>query len=735
MGKFKAYASILLDVGIDKALDYGIPDIYLERVAQGMRVKVPLRGHERGGMIIAINKSCSYPSVLPIKGLVDEATLPPDLFALAAWMQSYYLTPMRHILKLMFPPSIRKEMGHKSQFFVSRLLSHEKLRPLCISLREKHPAQAKVLDLMLERKSGILLTELIEKSGVSKSPIESLVKQGYLKLEKITIGRSPLIGEQYFKTTSKKLNSEQELTLKKLVDALGTFQTHLIHGVTGSGKTEVYLQAIDHTLKKDLGVIMLVPEISLTTQTIERFRSRFEDKIAILHHRLSPGERHDEWYRIQKGEAKIVIGARSALFSPVPNLGLIIVDEEHDNAYKQQDERPTYHARDMAVMRGKLSNSVVILGSATPSLESYHNAQTGKYHLSTLSNRATKASIPKVTIVDMKREFEKSGGYTSFCDLLLSKLKKRIELGEQTILFLNRRGYHTSMRCKCGYVFKCPHCDLALTFHLNSKTLACHLCDFRIFPTPKECPTCHEQQDLHYKGVGTEQVERALHAVLPDIRTIRVDGDTTRHKGAHDRLFRQFRTGKADVMIGTQMIAKGLHFPSVTLVAILNTDSSLNIPDFRSSEQTFQLITQVAGRAGRCELPGEVIIQTQMPDNSTIALAAEQDYPAFYKQEIEVRETFGFPPYTHLVKITFSHENAALAEQVGTQFRNHLCSLLQHCTVHPIVPSGHAKIRDQFRFQCLIRGSIQRINAAIRKVPYPTRVKLHVDIDSISTFF
>ncbi|MCH9609423.1 MAG: Primosomal protein N' [Chlamydiales bacterium] len=735
MGKAETVASVLLDVGIDKTLDYRIPEGLT--LCRGMRVKVPLKGHLRLGTILALKDKSEFPSLLPISEVLDNHALPKDLYQLALWMQEYYLTPLRQILKLMIPSSIRSETAEKKQYFVSRKLSHDKLRTLCTKVRTRSAPQAKVLDFLLLRKSGLLLTELLEKTGVSKSPIDSLVKLGAISLKQVAIDRSPLVGENYFKSKPKKLIEEQKKALDKINNGLiaQKFETHLVHGVTGSGKTEVYLCAIDQALKLGKGVIMLVPEISLTPQTIERFRSRFENEIAILHHRLSKGQRRDEWFRIQKGEAKIVIGARSALFSPVPNLGLIIVDEEHDSAYKQQDERPTYHGRDMAVMRGKLTNSVVILGSATPSLESYHNALSGKYHLSTLLTRPTHAKLPSVTIVDMKREFEKAKGYTSFSELLIGKIKTRVEKGEQTILFLNRRGYHTSMRCLCGHIFKCPHCDLSLTFHSNQKTLACHLCDYRITPPPTTCPSCQETQDFSYKGVGTEQVERAIHAVLPEVRTLRVDGDTTRHKGSHERLFRQFRTGKADVMIGTQMIAKGLHFPLVTLVAILNSDSALNIPDFRASEQTFQLITQVAGRAGRGELPGEVVIQTQLPTNPTIELASKQDYVSFYKQEIEIRETFGFPPYTHLVKLTFSNPNSLLTEQVGNQFRNNLSKELSGCIIHPLVPSGHPKVRDQFRFQFLIRGPIVKITRAIRKVPYPTQVKLHLDIDSISTFF
>ncbi len=739
MESAEKYVSVLLDVGIDRPLDYSVP--ISAAVTSGMRVKVPLRGHLKDGVIVAVKEKPDFAKVLPVAEIYEETSLPDDLLTMAKWMEGYYLTPLRQILKSMLPSSIRSQVAHKTQYMVFRSQSHEKLNQACRELRESQPSQAKVLDTLLAVKSGgLFLTEVMEKSGVSRSPIDTLVSKGLLRLHAIQVDRSPLIGEEYFKSTHKKLNEAQKQALDQITDTLNKqeFETHLLFGVTGSGKTEVYLQAIDIALKAGLDTIMLVPEISLTAQTIERFRSRFEEKIAILHHRLSQGQRRDEWYRIRKGEAKIVIGARSAIFSPVTNLGLVIVDEEHDNAYKQQDERPTYNARDMAVMRGKLTKSAVVLGSATPSVESYYNAQKGKYRLSTLGMRATKATLPQVTIVNMRDEYEKAGGYTSFSAPLIDRIKKRIELGEQTILFLNRRGYHTSMCCKgCGFIFKCPHCDLSLTFHLNSKTLACHLCDYRLSPPPLECPKCHERQDLKYKGVGTEQIERALHAVLPEVRTLRVDGDTTKHKGSHEHLFRQFRTGKADVMIGTQMIAKGLHFPSVTLVAVLNGDSNLNIPDFRASEQTFQLITQVAGRAGRGELAGEVVIQTRMPENPTIQFAAEQDYLAFYKQEIETREMFGFPPFTHLAKLTFRGPDCGVTELTGKQYREKLCQHLKKgFVVHPLVPSGHAKIKDNYRFQFLVRGtSIQKLNAAIHKVPFPKNVRLHIDIDAISTFF
>lgn len=614
------------------------------------------------------------------------------------------------------------------------------MRTLCQELRNSHPQQARILDIMLMEEKGLLLTELLEKADTSRSPVQTLVNKKVLHLERIQIDRSPLIGQEYFRTKPKKLHDEQALALNKIVETLENkrYETHLLFGVTGSGKTEVYLQAIERALKLGVGTIMLVPEISLTAQTIERFRSRFDDSIAILHHRLSDGERYDEWHRIRRGEANIVIGARSALFSPVQNLGLIIVDEEHDKAYKQTEKQPTYHARDVAVMRGRQAQAAVILGTATPSLESYYNTQIGKYTLSQLNSRATASHLPTVHLIDMRREFERAGGYTLFSEALIEGIKRRLEQGEQTLLFLNRRGYHTSLFCQtCGYIFKCPHCDLALTFHRGDALLACHLCDYRLVPPPKTCSHCASSDTLKYRGTGTEQVERALHALFPEARTLRVDGDTTRHKGSHERLFRSFSTGKADILIGTQMVTKGLHFPAVTLVAVLNADGSLHIPDFRASENVFQLITQVAGRAGRGDLPGEVLIQTQMPDNLTIRQAAQHDFEAFYQTEITTREMFSFPPYSRLVKLTFSGKDAALTEQMAHQVRETLIKGLgKNYLIHPVVPCGYAKIKDHFRYQCLIRGApIQPVATIMRQLSgLPRHISLHIDIDPTTTW-
>lgn len=742
---YAKYASIILELAIDKTLDYGIPEDLLPKMQRGVQVEVPVRGHLRVGYVFEVKDHSDFDRHLPIaKVRSDGPLVSPELFDLALWMSKYYCAPLREVIKTIVPASVRKDVKPKQQLYVMRAKTREQLREHCENIRQTHAAQADVLDVMLQVKKGILLSELLEETQGSRSPVDTLAKHGWLSVDIVRVDRSPLINEEYIQTKPKALNPEQAAALHKILLSINEnkFETHLLYGVTGSGKTEVYLQAIDRALELGKGVIMLVPEISLTAQTIERFRSRFKNRIAILHHRLSQGERYDEWCHIQRGEAQIVIGARSAVFSPVVNLGLIIVDEEHEHTYKQNDDTPCYHGRDLAVMRARMTNATVILGSATPSLESYHNSLHGKYTLSKLSCRADTARMPTVKIIDMRHEYEKAKSLTSFSDALLDGIKKRIASGEQTILFLNRRGYHTTMLCKtCGTTVKCQHCDVSLTFHLNENILACHLCGFQYSPPPRFCLKCKSEDPMKFRGVGTEQVERALHAILPEVRTIRIDADTTRHKGSHQKLLRDFGTGKADVLIGTQMIAKGLHFPEVTLVGVLNSDSSLNIPDFRASETIFQLITQVAGRSGRGILNGEVIIQTTMPDNDTIQLASQQDYEAFYQKEIEIRKMFHYPPFANLVKITFSGSHEAATMKSANDFRQLLLAFLaKSFEVHPVVPSGHSKVKDLFRFQFLIRGpGIYPINHAIEKTKekfkYSQDIKIYVDINPTSTFF
>ncbi len=724
--------TLLLDEGVDRPLDYLAP----MDATVGMRALVPLRGRSVRGTIIAEKEKPEVDNAKAIEALLTtEASVPPELFELAGWISHYYCTPLRRVLSMMVPSSVRGKAKPKLQRFVKRLLSIEKLTALAAELRRKNAKQAQVVDVMLKAPKGLLLSELLERAQVSRSPVDTLTKLGVIEQKDIAIDRTPLQDAEFFKTRPKKLNADQAKALDGITH-FDTFKTHLIHGITGSGKTEVYLQAMDAALKAGKGVILLVPEIALTAQTIERLKSRLPDKIAILHHRLSAGERFDTWQAIRRGEIRIAIGARSALFSPVRDLGLIIVDEEHDNSYKQSEEMPCYHARDVAILRAKLAGCPVVLGSATPALESYANALSGKYALHTLKSRATDAQLPKVKIVDMQREWEK--GSTLFADALITGIKQRIEKGEQSLLFLNRRGYNPYLKCiECGETHKCPDCDVALTYHKQQNTLFCHTCGYAQTPPPKNCPTCHAPSAMQFKGAGTEQIERALHAILPEVRTLRMDADTTRHKGAHDRLFKQFRAGKADVLIGTQMIAKGLHFPSVTLVGVLNSDSALNIPDFRSGENTFQLIAQVSGRSGRSEIPGEVIIQTQLPDHPIIRYASTEDYPTFFREELSVRKLFDYPPQARLARFIFSGLDEMQVQSAAHAYREKLATRVPpSILLLPATPCGCVRIKKNYRFQFLVKGtSLAPLQRIIHEIPRPTRkVRLLIDIDPISVY-
>lgn len=722
------FVEVLLDQNLTKPLDYAVPAEFWGRMEVGMRVEVPLKSTVKKGTIAKIKRESLWPGVKSIVKLISvETEISKPLWRLAQWMAKYYCAPLQRVLKCFIPVNIRKEVKEKTEVFLKVAKTQDECIQAIEKLRLKHPGQAEVLELVLNSEKGVYLIEL------NRSAVASLIKKKLISAQNVVGSDKVLLDEEFFKTDPKSLNGEQRSCLEAIEHSLekGQFAAHLIYGVTGSGKTEVYMQAIAKVLEQNKSAIMLVPEISLTSQTIERFKARFSQKIAILHHRRSLGERTTAWGDLKKGEAKLVIGARSALFCPAQNLGLIIVDEEHDSSYKQSDEIPCYHGRDTAVMRAQLENCVIIMGSATPSIESRYNASIGKYQFHELKIRATSASMPQVKIVDMKQAFERSGGFTHFCEELLDGLKKRLRAGEQTLLFLNRRGYHRMQTCaSCRHTIKCPHCDLSLTFHKEANYLQCHLCDYKQ-PSLRSCPQCQGRESLQFKGFGTEHVEKTLHAIFPEIKTLRMDRDTTAKKHSHEELFKQFRAHKADVLIGTQMVAKGFHFPSVTLVGVLNTDATLSIPDFRSPEQVFQLLTQVAGRSGRAQLPGEVIIQTFLPDHPTIHLAAAQDYPSFFAAEIEERRLFGYPPFCHLVKFLFTDPDLETARSKAESAHARLrLALAPPTQLLPVTPSGHAKVKDLYRFQFLIKTpKIGLIADILREIP------AKIDIDPLSTYF
>lgn len=737
-------ASVILDRAISKPLTYLIPEEWQNQIQIGSLVEVPLKQSIAQGYVLEINHVTPIDSLKAICRILFELpALTNEMYTLAQWMSRYYHTPLFKVLKTFIPSCIRKTTKPKLQYFIKRKKTKQFLLELSDALQSKHKEQAKVLHTLIHCPKVITLQELMQKAKVSKSPIQSLIHKGVIDAELVETESNTLFSLEYFPSKPKTMNEEQ----KKALDAISSslrekkFQPHLLYGVTGSGKTEVYLQAIKTALQNNYSVIVLVPEISLTPQTLDRFRSRFQQPIAVLHHRLTDKERFNEWKKIREGKTSIIIGARSAIFAPAQNLGLIIVDEEHEGSYKQTDDRPCYNARDVAVMRAKLNSCPVVLGTATPSLESYFNAIHHKYQLNVLSARAEKNSnLPVIELIDMNQEFQKAQGFSIFSHQLIQSIKEKISLGEQIILFLNRRGYFTSCICKtCSHVMGCPHCDLSLTYHLSDQELSCHLCGYSS-KTPSKCPQC-ASSTIKYQGIGTEQVENKLRYLLPGVKAVRIDADTTRYKGELEKRIREFKTGKADVLIGTQMIAKGLHFPQVTLVGIINIDASLMIPDFRASEHVFQLITQVAGRAGRGHRLGRVLIQTYSQDNPTLQLAKNQNFEQFFSEEIQHRKTFAFPPYTHLVKVIFSGENKeevyTLAKKFETTMKHFLPSLYE---ILAIVPSGRAKVKDKYRFQCIIKGPScmvinQSIDQSFKNLACPKGVLVFIDVDPLSTFF
>lgn len=589
--------------------------------------------------------------------------------------------------------------------FIQAAKEFEQLEEIRLGLRKGAKKKEQLL-YYLQRLGTEKVTAVKEMKelGFSTALLNEAAKNGWLMFIEKEAYRDPFANQTFEKTTALSLNAEQQVAVETILQSVQEqqSQTYLLEGITGSGKTEVYLQVIAEVLNQGKTAIMLVPEISLTPQMVQRFKSRFGKHVAVMHSGLSQGEKYDEWRKIERGEAEVVVGARSAIFAPIENIGVIIIDEEHEASYKQE-ETPRYHARDLAIWRSEYHHCPVVLGSATPSLESRARAQKNVYQRLRLTQRANQAAtLPTIDVVDMRQEVE-NGNVSSFSMSLQEKLQERLEKNEQSVLLLNRRGYSSFVMCRdCGYVLPCPNCDISLTLHMDSKTMKCHYCghEERI---PYRCPNCG-QDKIRYYGTGTQKVEEELQTLLPDSRILRMDVDTTRRKGAHEKILRTFGEGQADILLGTQMIAKGLDFPNVTLVGVLNADTALNLPDFRSSERTFQLLTQVSGRAGRAEKPGEVIIQSFNPEHYAIQLAKAQDYEDFYTKEMYIRHRGDYPPYYFTVQITASHpeENEAAKQmfQIATKLKQGLSP--QAILLGP-TPNAIMRVNNRYFYQVIIK--------------------------------
>ncbi len=742
------YARVLLDDSGGRAFDYEIPEALSPAV--GSRVRVPVRTRTLLGTVIGLSETTEAGGVRPISELVgNEPELSPQLIRLAEWMADYYCCPIEAAMRTVLPNVIRKaEVGHKVRL-VARLARDMSAEEIA-ALDAKAPRQADVVVALRDAGKPMHVTELCEACGVAHQTVQAMAKKGLLVVESEKVDRDPCARDEFVASGKLELNEEQIAVFKRVaegVDAVCAAEQGsaaggkrevkpvLLHGVTGSGKTEIYLQAIDRVLERGFSAILLVPEISLTPQTVERFKSRFaatHHEVAVLHSHLSDGERHDEWHRIRSGRARIVIGARSAVFAPVGRLGIIIVDEEHENSYKQE-ETPRYHGRDIAVLRGHLEKCAVLLGSATPSLESFHNAATGKYELLRLTLRVDDQKMPFIRIVDMRLEAKKSSPILS--DPLRTAIESRLAKSEQTILFLNRRGFSTTLLCgKCGFVAECPNCSVALTFHRGAGRIVCHICG-HIAVAPGKCPSCKDP-GIKYTGIGTEKVEDAVAQTFPKAVVRRMDADAMQRRDAYRETLGAFRTGKIDILVGTQMIAKGLHFPNVTLVGIVNADMGLHIPDFRASERTFQLLTQVAGRAGRGDVEGEVVVQSYTPFHPAIQFARHHDFDGFFEQEIEWREKMNQPPFTHFVLITIRSPHEGRAQlSAETLHRRMKESLPPGVTLGDFAPAPLEKSHGNFRWHIALRSrAVLKLSRALRgvldRLTLPEDVFVVVDVDA-----
>lgn len=728
------------------------------------------------GVVLSLPSVSTFSDIKPLFAVIDHGAqeeekkplLSPLLMKLAHWIADYYCASLDTVLRSILPPTIRNDsLATKKTRLVSLL--KKPTAAVLEALGKKAPKQKALLEELLLAQEKKELSLLLKKTKASTMSLQGLIKGGWVALEEQAISRDPFAGEELLSASIPELNRDQEKVVKLLCEELKNLSSKdgveskpeklsvsstststsdlnyresprpfLLHGVTGSGKTEVYLRAMEQALELGRSVLVLVPEIALTPQTVERFRERLESThgkklIAVLHSHLSQGERHDEWLRLYRGEARVVIGARSAIFAPLQNLGLIIVDEEHETSYKQE-EAPRYHARDVAVMRAHYERCVILLGSATPSLESYHNIFLKKYHLLELPQRADQQKMPLVRVLDLRLQGKQKGADSILSFPLRKAIESRLECSEQIILFLNRRGFSSALLCPaCGKIATCPHCSLSLTFHRVTDKLICHLCGHLEKP-PQACPQCRSAEIL-YSGVGTQRVEAAVRQAFPQARSFRMDADTMRHKKSYQETFQQFRARQIDILIGTQMIAKGLDFPNVTLVGIINADTSLHAPDFRAGERTFQLLTQVAGRAGRGDREGEVMIQTFNPASPSIQFARHHDYQGFFEQEVEFRKQFGYPPFQRMILL----QVRGVAREAVTLHAEALAKKLQQENISSIhvgeaVPAPLEKTHGQYRFHLALRSasikSMQHlVRSALQALSVPKGIIVTVDVD------
>ena len=708
----------LSNKNIDKIFDYSVPDNLKDKIKVGIRVKVPFGKMELEGFVIEIKNSSDI-SVKDILEVVDdEVILNEELLELGKKIQEDTLSTLISCYQIMLPKALKAKNG---MVINKKFDTYYYLNKDIVCYGKLSASQDRIINLCME-KEYVLRKELVD---ISLSSLNTLIKKNILLEKKL---------EHYRLSYNEKIEPKKELTedqMKVVNEVLLNkgYCPYLLYGVTGSGKTEVYMELIEDALNRGKTSIVLVPEISLTPQMVLRFQKRFGDNIAAIHSALSDGEKYDEWRRIVKGEAKIVIGARSAIFAPLKNIGMIIIDEEHSDSYKQDDSNPRYSAKDVALIRAKYHDCPLIMGSATPSLEAFARAKKGVFKLLELPNRINGKELPKINIIDMNEIIKKAKGH--FSEELLAAISLRLKKKEQVILLLNRRGYSSFVTCKnCGYTFKCPNCDITLTYHKSSRTLRCHYCGYgtKVYDT---CPNCHEKS-INDLGVGTERIEEELGKLFPESRILRMDFDTTSRKGMHEKMITAFKNQEYDILLGTQIVSKGLDFDNVTLVGVINADTSLNIPDFRSSETTFSLLAQVAGRAGRSTKEGEVIIQTFNPDHYAIQYTKKHDYLGFYNKEMFIRRELKYPPFYYICYLKISGKDSDYIYGEVNKIKKVLENKLENTIILGPSPCTIFKLNNIYRYGIILKYKKEdNLREVLDKIidHYKDNSKLKLDIN------
>lgn len=726
-GMTERYARIIIDIShekVDRTFDYRIPERLFEEVSVGSLVLIPFgKGNAmRKGYVVGITPNADYDrdKIKEIAGIVtDSVTAESLLISLAWWLKEQYGSTMNQALKTVLP--VKQKIKPKEKKVLRCLLQREALLEAWKEAeRKNYKARSRLFQAFMD--NPLIPYEIaVNQMNLSSATLKPMIEKGFVSMESEEIYRNPIKIKQS-QAPRVLLNQEQQVIVDRFSKdySENLRQTYLIHGVTGSGKTEVYMELIDKVIQDGKQVILLIPEIALTYQTVMRFYGRFGSRVSIINSRLSAGERYDQFERARNGDIDIMIGPRSALFTPFAKLGLILIDEEHEGAYKSEVV-PRYHAREVAEKRASLQGASLVLGSATPSLEAYTKALRGEYLLFLLTERAKKDSrLANVWVADLRQEL-KEGNKTIFSKNLKAMMEDRLKKKEQIMLFINRRGYANFVSCRsCGEAIRCPHCDVTLTLH-NNKSLVCHYCGHTI-PMPEKCPSCGSPYIANF-GVGTQKIEQMTKKMFPSARTLRMDLDTTKKKGGHEEILTAFSEGEADILIGTQMIVKGHDFPNVTLVGVLAADLSLYTPDYRAAERTFQLLTQAAGRAGRDQKPGDVVIQTYSPEHYAITAAANQDYSTFYNQEMVFRRMMKYPPANVLLTVQFSSRNEKTLTTSADAVTAYISPMTEEAMVQTIGPA---------------EASVYKINDIYRKIlylkheNYDILIKIRDQIDGFS---